>query len=160
LGLREAHDARVQNGGENDMRLKRVRSILGACCIMYFSQGASASQQTPEDLARLWVEAIKENSTARIRQLIHPACPQNSISPEILARMVQGGLPEAYEIETRELGPRAELEKIYEVVPDKQLNIKYRTNSPEDKAKYGLGKGFPIAKALGEWFFVICTKSA
>jgi hypothetical protein len=74
--------------------------------------------------------------------------------------MVQGGLPETYEIETRELGPRAELEKIYEVVPDKQLNIKYRTNSPEDKAKYGLGKGFPIAKALGEWFFVICTKSA
>jgi hypothetical protein len=62
-------------------------------------------------------------------------------------------------IETRELGPRAELEKIYEVVQDKQLNIKYRTNSSEDNAKYGLGKGFPIAKASGEWFFVICIKS-
>jgi hypothetical protein len=96
LGLREAHYAREQNGGENEMQLKRVCSILGACCILYFSQGASASQQTPEDLARLWVEAIKANSTAKIRLLIHPACPQNSISPEILARMVQGGLPETY----------------------------------------------------------------
>jgi hypothetical protein len=160
LGWREAPYASARNGGEKEMQLKRVCSILGACCMMYFSQGASASQQTPEDLARLWVEAIKANSTAKIRPLIHPACPQNSISPEILARMVQGGLPETYEIETRELGPRAELEKIYEVVPDKQLNIKYRTNSSEEKAKYGLGKGFPIAKASGEWFFVICTKSA
>ena len=73
--------------------------------------------------------------------------------------MVQGGLPETYEIETKELGPRPELEKIYQVVPEKQLNIKYRANSPEDRAKYGLGKGFPIAKASGEWFFVICAKS-
>jgi len=142
------------------MRLKRVYLVLGACCIMYHSQPASALQQTPEELARLWVEAIKANSTAKIRPLIHPACPQKSISPEILKRMVQGGLPDTYEIETRELGPRAELEKMYEVVPDKQLNIKYRTNSPEERTKYGLGKGFPIAKASGEWFFVVCVKSA
>ena len=74
--------------------------------------------------------------------------------------MVGGGLPEAYEIETKELGPRVELEKVYEVVPEKQLNIKFRTNTPEERAKYGLGKGFPIAKASGEWFFVICMKSA
>jgi hypothetical protein len=127
---------------------------------MYYSQPVSALQQTPEELARLWVEAIKANSTAKIRPLIHPACPQKSISPEILERMVQGGLPDTYEIETRELGPRAELEKIYEVVPDKQLNIKYRTNSPEERTKYGLGKGFPIAKASGDWFFVVCVKSA
>jgi hypothetical protein len=141
------------------MGLKCACSILIAGCMVYLPQGALASQQTPEELARLWLEAIKTNSTAKIRPLIHPACPQNSISPEILARMVQGGLPETYEIETKELGPRAELEKIYQVVPEKQLNIKYRTNSPEDKAKYGLGKGFPIAKASGEWFFVICAKS-
>ena len=70
--------------------------------------------------------------------------------------MVGGGLPEVYDIETRELGPRAELEKVYEVVPEKQLNIKFRT---EDKAKYGLGKGFPIARASDDWFFVICIKS-
>jgi hypothetical protein len=127
--------------------------------MVHLSQGALAFQQTPEELAQLWLEAIKTSSTAKIRPLIHPACPQNSISPEILARMVQGGLPETYEIETKELGPRAELEKIYQVVPEKQLNIKYRTNSPEDRARYGLGKGFPIAKASGEWFFVICAKS-
>jgi len=126
---------------------------------MYFSQGASAAQQTPEDLAQLWIEAIKENSTARIRPLIHPACPQDSITPEILARMVGGGLPETYDIETRELGPRAELEKVYAVVPENQLNIRFRTSTPEDKAKYGLGKGFPIARASGTWFFVICLKS-
>ena len=51
-------------------------------------------------------------------------------------------------------------EKIDEVVPEKQLNIKFRTNTPEERAKYGLGKGFPIAKAADEWFFVICMKSA
>jgi hypothetical protein len=141
------------------MRLKCVCSILIACCMAHLSQGALASQQTPEELAQLWLEAIKTSSTAKIRPLIHPACPQNSISPEILARMVQGGLPETYEIETKELGPRAELEKIYQIVPEKQLNIRYRTNSPEDRARYGLGKGFPIAKASGEWFFVICAKS-
>jgi|GEM_PF-756341 hypothetical protein len=140
------------------MGLKRVGSILGLS-IACFSQGASASQQTPEELARLWVEAIKASSTAEIRPLIHPACPQNSISPEILARMVQDGLPERYGIETSALGPRAELEKVYEVVPENQLNLKYLTNTPEEKARYGLGKGFPIAKASGEWFFVICTKS-
>jgi hypothetical protein len=139
------------------MPLKRAGAILGLCMV-HFSPVASASQQTPEDLARLWIEAIKANSTEKIRPLIHPACPQNTISPQILARMVQGGLPEAYVIETRELGSRAELEKIYQVVPDKQLNISYRTATAEDKAKYGLGKGFPIAKASGEWFFVICVK--
>ena len=72
--------------------------------------------------------------------------------------MVQGGLPDTYEIETRELGPREELQRIYQVVPDKQLNLKYRTNTPEEKARYGPGKGFPIARASGEWFFVICVK--
>ena len=119
-----------------------------------------AAQQTPEDLARAWIEAIKENSTARIRPLIHPACPQNAISPEMLARMVQGGLPAKYEIEVRPLGPGAGLEKIYQVIPDSQLTLKFLTDTPEDKAKYGLGKGFPIAQASGEWFFVICLKPA
>jgi hypothetical protein len=149
----------VEELGETKMQSKCVCSILIACCTVYFSQGALASQQTPEELARLWVEAIKASSAAKMRSLIHPACPQNSISPEILGRMAQGGLPETYEIETKELGPRAELEKIYHVVPEKQLNINYRSNSPEDRAKYGLGKGLPIAKASGEWFFVVCAKS-
>jgi hypothetical protein len=71
------------------MRLKRVCSILIGCCMVLSSLRATAAQQTPEELARLWIEAIKEDSTTKIRALIHPACPQNSISPEILARMVQ-----------------------------------------------------------------------
>lgn len=141
------------------MQSKRVFAILVVCCIACFSQAAPASQQTPEDLAQRWIEAIKANSPAEIRPLIHPGCSPTSISPEILARMVGGGLPETYDIESRELGPRAELERIYEVVPERQLTIKYRTNTPAEKEKYGLGKGFPIAKAAGEWFFVICLKS-
>jgi hypothetical protein len=141
------------------MNLKCAYSIL-LLCTMSVSREALAAQQTPEELARAWVEAIKENSTAKMRPLIHPACPQSAISPEILTRMVQGGLPEKYEIETRPLGPRAELDKIYQVVPDSQLTLKFLTNTPEDKARYGLGRGFPIAKASGEWFFVICLKSS
>jgi hypothetical protein len=140
------------------MNLKRVCAILLLCTVSV-PRGALASQQTPEELARSWIEAIRENSTAKMRALVHPACPQSSITPEMLARMVQGGLPEKYEIETRPLGPRAELEKVYQVVPDSQLTLKFLTNTPEDKARYGLGKGFPIAKASGEWFFVICLKS-
>ena len=140
------------------MNLKRACSILLLCTVSV-SQTAVASPQTPEELARSWVDAIKENSTAKMRALVHPACPQSSITPEILARMVQGGMPEKYEIETRPLGPRAELEKVYQVVPDTQLTLKFLTNTPEDKARYGLGKGFPIAKASGGWFFVICAKS-
>jgi hypothetical protein len=126
---------------------------------MYFAQTASASQRTPEELAQSWIEAIKANSTEKVRPLIHPACPQDSISPEILVRMVQGGLPRTYDVEVKEIGSRAQLEKIYQVVPERQLSIKYRTDSPEERAQYGLGKGFPIAKASGEWFFVICIKS-
>jgi hypothetical protein len=137
--------------------LRRACSILLLCTVSV--SHALAAQQTPEDLARAWVEAIKENSTAKMRALVHPACPQSAITPEILARMVQGGLPEKYEIETRPLGPRVELEKIYQVVPDSQLTLKFLTNTPEDKARYGLGKGFPIAKAPEGWFFVICLKS-
>jgi hypothetical protein len=141
------------------MQPKRVCAILSVYCIACFSLRALAAQQTPEDLAQLWIEAIKANSTAEIRRLIHPGCPQASVTPEILARMVGGGLPGAYDIESRELGARADLEKIYQVVPDRQLTIKYRTDTPAEKEKYGSGKGFPIAKAAGGWFFVICLKS-
>jgi hypothetical protein len=93
------------------MRPKRIRAILGFCCIACFSLSAFASQQTPEDLAQLWIEAIKGNSTAEIRRLIHPGCPQSSVTPEILARIIEGGLPATYDIESRELGPRAERER-------------------------------------------------
>lgn len=141
------------------MQSKRLCAIPLVCCVAGFSQASPASQQTPEELAQRWIEAIKANSTEEIRRLIYPACPQTSVTPEILARMVAGGLPETYDIESRELGPRAELEKIYLVVPDRQLTIKYRTNTLAEKQKYGLGKGFPIAEAAGGWFFVVCLKS-
>jgi hypothetical protein len=134
------------------------RGLIPAICSVVFSQAAVASQQTPEDLAQLWIDAIKANSTTQILPLIHPACPESSIAPAILARMVEGGMPEKYEIETKDLGPQAELEKIYAIVPDKQLIIRFKGDTPEEKAKYGLGKGFPIARMSGEWFFVICTK--
>jgi hypothetical protein len=140
------------------MNLKCAYSILLLCTVSV-SRAALAAQQTPEDLARAWVDAIKATSTEKMRPLIHPACPQSAITLEILARMVQGGLPAKYEIETRPLGARAELEKIYQVVPENQLTLKFLTETAEEKAKYGLGKGFPIAKASGEWFFVICLKS-
>ena len=143
---------------ERGMDLRRACAFL-CICTLSLSQRVLASQQSPEDLAKSWVEAIKENSTAKMRALVHPACPQSAITPEILARMVQGGMPEKYAIETRPLGPRAELEKIYQVVPDSQLTLRFESGTPEEKAKYGLGKGFPIAKASGEWFFVVCLKS-
>src|SRR5260370_11270450 len=90
--------AKMQWNGENGMRLKSVCFISVVYCMGYSLQwtSASASQQTPEDLAQLWVEAIKTNSTAKIRPLIHPACPQNSVSPEALARMGECGLPATY----------------------------------------------------------------
>ena len=141
------------------MNLKRATAILLLCAVPV-SQGVLASQQTPDELARAWVEAIKANSTEKMRALIHPACPQGSVSPEILARMVQGGLPEKYEIETRPLDPQAELGKVYQVVPHSQLTLKFLTKTREEKARYGLGKGFPIAPASGEWFFVVCLKSS
>ena len=93
-----------------------------------------------------------------MRALVHPACPQSAITPEILARMVQGGLPEKYEIETRPLGPRSELEKVYQVVPDSQLTLKFLTDTPEDKANTDWARAFRSQKRRG-WFFVICLKS-
>jgi hypothetical protein len=102
LGWRERWSTRHEGSAmmTTGINLKRACSIL-LFCTMSVSQEALASQQTPEELARSWVEAIKENSTAKMRALIHPACPQSAITPEMLARMVQGGLPEKYEIETR-----------------------------------------------------------
>jgi hypothetical protein len=70
---------------------------------LFFRRAAPASQRTPEDLAQLWIEAIKANSTAEIRRLIHPGCPQSSVTPEIVARMVGGGLRATYDIESENL---------------------------------------------------------
>jgi hypothetical protein len=117
-----------------------------------------AHQETPEALGQLWVAAIKAHSVEMINPLIHPNCPKESIKPQVLKRMVEGDLPAEYVITPVKLGSTRVLEKIYYVVPDMQLNIKYVTKTKEEKKKFGLGKGFPIASFNGKWFFTICTK--
>lgn len=118
-----------------------------------------SAQQTPEALGKLWVEAIKTHSVEKIKPLIHPHCPRDSVKLNILERMVDGELPHQFTIETTELGPKNLLEKIYIVIPDKQLNLKFITKTPAEKKRFGLGKGFPITKLKDLWFFAICSKS-
>ena len=77
---------------------------------------------------------------------------------DVLSRMVEGLLPPKYSVEAKPLTDRAALERVYRVVPDMQLNIRFQTDTPEDKARYGLGKGFPIGVSEGKWYFVVCMK--
>ena len=135
--------------------MKRIFSTL---ILFSFSAILASAQQTPESLGQLWVEAIKEHSIERIKLLVHPNCPNDSVKNNILERMVSGELPLQFIFETTELGPKSQLEKVYIVIPDKQLNIKYITKTKEEKMKFGMGKGFPIAKLNDRWFFTICTK--
>lgn len=133
--------------------MKRILYVLIA-----FAATVAFAQQTPEMLGQLWIEAIRANSIEKIRPLIHPNCPKDSMKPYLLERMVDGDLPPQFIIETRELGPKPQLEKVYIVIPDKQLNINYITKTKDERKKFGLGKGFPIAKLNNHWFFAICTK--
>jgi hypothetical protein len=44
----------------------------------------------------------------------------------------------------------------------KKIRLVPKNETPPEEnpeSTTGLGKGFPIARASGEWFFVICTKS-
>jgi len=126
--------------------------------MVHLSQGALASQQTPEELAQLWLEAIKTSSTAKIRPLIHPGARKIRSRRSFLGRMVQGGLPEDMKIETKELGPRAELEKIYQLFPEKQLKHKIPNEFSGGQGKIWVGQGLSDRnKASGEWF---CLRSA
>lgn len=116
------------------------------------------AQHTPDALAELWVEAIKKNDTSSIRQLVHPKCNETQIAPEILTKMVQGDVPANYKVKTSPLGPKETLARIYAVIPEMQLTLKYDFTSQEEKERYGLGKGYPIAQYEGKWYFTICLR--
>jgi len=119
----------------------------------------TTAQSTPKQLGEMWVSAIKTAKADKIRPLIHPACPKESVSEEIVKRMAAGPLPSEYKFETVELGEKDVLRKIYAVAPDKQLNLKYMSRSSEERKKFGLGKGYPIARKGGKWYFVVCGKN-
>jgi hypothetical protein len=132
-------------------------SALTAAVVVGTSTALYA-QESPDDLAALWIEAIKAHSTSKIMPLIHPGCSKENIQNAILERMTDGDLPAEVTIITTMLGNKAALEKVYEIIPDMQLNLQYVTHSKEDRAKFGIGKGFPISLLNSKWFFVICTK--
>ncbi len=122
-------------------------------------QAVAASQNTPQELGELWVASIRSSSTDKIKTLIHPNCPKSSVSDQLLKRMVAGPMPNRFTIETLDLGEKDVLRKIYAVLPEKQLNLKYVNHGFEDQKKFGLGKGFPISRIDGKWYFVVCTKT-
>lgn len=122
------------------------------------TSAAAHAQATPEELGQRWVDAIHAHSVERLKLLIHPGRPPSSIEPKILDRMLSGDLPPQFVFETRALGPKEQLAKYYWVVPSAQLNIKYLTTTPEDRARFGLGKGFAIAQSGNKWPFTICMK--
>ncbi len=126
--------------------------------ISFFAMAALA-QQTPELLGKLWVEAIRAQSIEKVKSLVHPNCPRELVKSNILERMIEGELPPQLSIETLELGPKNLLEKVYFVIPEKQLNLKYITKTEVERKKFGIGKGFPIAKLNDRWYFAICLKS-
>lgn len=132
--------------------------ILFLVFTMFICRAESTAQQTPETLAQKWVAAIREHSLEKLIPLIHPNCPKDSLESEILERMIAGELPKNFRIEIKDLGPIEALEKVYLVTPSKQLNLRYITSSIDEKKKYGLGKGYPIAEDKGQWYFTVCAK--
>jgi hypothetical protein len=115
------------------------------------------AQETPESLAALWLEAIKAHSPAMVMPLVHPSCSQENIHKDIIERMISGDLPTEVTVTTEVLSEKVALAKVFEVAPEMQLNLNYVTQTKEDRKKYGIGKGFPIALYNAKWFFVICT---
>lgn len=114
---------------------------------------------TPDALGKLWVVAIQNNSTTELKQLIHPDCANGAITPSILTRMVSGGIPPAYTIDTQDMNaPPEQLDKVFLIRPTKTLLIHYITANDDDRRKYGVGKGFPIAQKDGNWYFAVCAK--
>lgn len=121
--------------------------------ILLFSFTVS-SHTTPNELAAQWIEAIKTDNKSEVRKLIHPNCNKSKLKSEILERLVSGKLDNKYKVEFKKLSATREtLKKVFQVVPSHQLSIKY-----SNKEKYGFGKGFPVVKYEGKWFFVLCTK--
>ena len=118
-----------------------------------------ATAATPEALGKLWAHAIQQDSTDELKPLLHPGCTQGDIKSAILNRMVSGGLPANYTFEVEDMTtPAEQLDKIFLVRPEKNLIIHYLTSNEDDKHRYGIGKGFPIAQKDGRWYFAICKK--
>jgi hypothetical protein len=133
--------------------------VAGVLVSIFLASSAhSQDRRTPELLGKIWAENIREHSIEKMKSLIHPQCSVNHVKEDILKRMVDGKLSPAYTIETRALGSREALAKVYEVVPDMQLNIMSNAHTDKEKEIYGLGWGFPIAQYKGQWFFVLCIK--
>ncbi len=138
-----------------------MKSLLAVILITASTAAyAETSDTTTTDgLGKAWVQAIKDNSTDELKPLIHPDCAHGDISSSILSRMVSGGLPPAYTIDTQDINtPPDQLDKIFLVRPSKDLLIHYMTTNDDDKHRYGIGKGFPIAQKDGHWYFAVCKK--
>ncbi|MEQ1876259.1 MAG: hypothetical protein ABL958_06410 [Bdellovibrionia bacterium] len=139
---------------------------LFALCLVILSFGSAGgapqvfTQTTPDGLGEMWIAAIKSNTPDKIKGLIHPKCPKAAVTSEILKRMVSGPLPTKFELEAVDLGEQDVLRKIYAVLPEKQLNLKYVTKNFEERQKFGLGKGFPIGRIDGKWYFIVCARTA
>lgn len=114
---------------------------------------------TPEGLGKLWAHAIHKNSVDELKPLLHPDCAKGTTSPAILKRMVSGGLAPNYSFTVEDMNaPAEQLDKVFLVRPEKTLIIHYDTSNDDDKRRYGVGKGFPIARKDGHWYFDVCKK--
>lgn len=114
---------------------------------------------TTDGLGKAWAQTIKDNSVNELRPLIHPDCFGHETPDAVLTRMVSGGLPPAYTFRTIDIpGTPEQLDKTFAVRPSKQLVINYMTTNDDDKHRYGMGKGFPIAQKDGHWYFAVCKK--
>ncbi len=136
-----------------------MKRLMLSLAVLAFSTAAYADPRSPQQLGELWVKAIQAHSTDQLQPLIHPGCKNGVIKPAILNRMVAGDVAPRYTFSTSEIGPREALEKIFLVIPEKNLLLTYDVTTPEEKKQYGMGKGFPIARADdGSWYFAICAK--
>ncbi|OIQ15965.1 MAG: hypothetical protein BM556_16860 [Bacteriovorax sp. MedPE-SWde] len=132
--------------------MKRILILL-----LLFSN-KSYSQTTPEELAELWVEAIKSKSKVNLMKIIHPKCKKSDISPQHLTRMISGELPPKYKVHIQNLNLSKAQSSYYKVAPSRQVSLKYQLDTLADKKLYGLGKAFPAAIFENKWYFVLCLK--
>ena len=138
-----------------------MKSLL-AVALLTISTAAHADifdTTTTDGLGKAWAKAIQDNSTDELKPLLHPDCAKFNTPSAVLTRMVSGGLPPAYTFSTMEVpGTPEQLDKTFGVRPTQQLVINYMAANDDDKRRYGIGKGFPIAQKDGHWYFTVCKK--
>jgi len=138
---------------------QHLRIAMALSALLLLPSLSTKAQSTPEALGDFWIQAIEQNAPDKIRLLVHPSCPPNSIKPEILARMTEGPLPPRYKIEVMHLSThKTTLEKTFWVLPENELSLRYITTTKSERKKYGIGKSFHIAQHDKQWYFVICPK--